>query len=281
MEYAEQPASGVLKPRVGDRLRSAREAQGLSVEDVASHTRVPKRLLEMIESGEHDALPAPTYSAGFVKSYAKLLGLDPVELSRQFREELGRSSLRRHSPEPFAPADPARVPSRFLAIVALIVALLIAGSYALWRSGRLSGDDADATARLAAGTAAPPAAAAPVALAPAPTPAVAPAAAPAAAGPVVLTATETVWFKIYERAGRTLFTGEMPVGQHFEIPADAVDPLLRTGRPEALAITVGGRAIPPLGAPSTLVRDASLARDALLARAAAASAPPPAAGAVQ
>lgn len=277
MEHADQPAGGVLRSCVGDRLRSAREARELSIEDVAAHTRVPRRLLEMIEASEHDGLPAPTYSAGFVKTYAQFVGLDGGELARLFREELGRSVQDRHSPQPFEPADPARVPSRLLAVVALIVALLIAGGYAVWR-GRNSED----TARLAAGTTAPVAAdtmaaapAAPTALAPViASPVVVPPALPAGA-PVVLTATDAVWFKVYERGGRTLYTGEMPAGQSFTVPPDAVDPLVRTGKPEALAVTVGGQAIPPLGKPSTLVRDASLGRDALLARVAAASAAAP------
>lgn len=268
MEHADQPTGGVLRSRVGDRLRSAREARELSIEDVAAHTRVPRRLLEMIEASEHDGLPAPTYSAGFVKTYAQLVGLDGGELARLFREELGRSGQDRHSPQPFEPADPARVPSRLLAVVALIVALLIGGGYALWRGG-----NAEDTARLAAGTtavtAAPAAgvAAAPTALTPpvAVSPVAVPPAPPAGA-PVVLTAIDGVWFKVYERGGRTLYTGEMPAGQSFTVPPDAVDPLVRTGRPEALAITVGGQAIPTLGKPSTLVRDASLGRDALLAR---------------
>lgn len=282
MEHADQPVPGNPRSRTGDRLRAAREAQGLSLDEVSTHTRVPKRLLELIEKGDHAPLPATTYSAGFVKVYAQLVGLDAVELSRQFRDEIGRSGgPSRRIAEPFEPADPARVPSRLLAYVALAVAILVALGYAAWRGGSLWGYGADERARLAAGTEAPavqapspataPPARAPVSTIATPVPVAAPVAAalpPQALGaPVVLTATDTVWLKVYERGGATLYTGEMPAGRSYAVPADAVDPLLRTVRPEALQITVGGRPIAPLGAPSTLVHDASLKPEALAARA--------------
>ena len=58
------------------------------------------------------------------------------------------------------------------------------------------------------------------------------------------------------------------------MPATAIDPLIRTGRPGIAAITVGASEIPPLAAPSKLVRDVSLKRDALLARLAPAGSNP-------
>jgi len=277
MEQAEHIAGGAPKQRAGDRLRNAREAQELSLDEVSVRTRVPKRLLEAIETGDHAMLPAPTYSAGFVKVYAQTVGLDPAELSQQFRNDLGRHAEPRHHPEPFEPADPARVPSRLLATVALAVAILIAIGYGVWRSGSLWGYGADERARLAAGTEALPPVATPATVTPTPvdppaavvaaqTPPAATLQPAAAAGPVVLTAKDTVWLRVYERGGDTIFMGEMPPGERFEVPATAADPLIRTSRPESLRITVGTSEIPPLAAPSKLVRDVSLKRDALLAR---------------
>jgi cytoskeletal protein RodZ len=46
--------------RVGDKLRAAREAQGLTIEEIANSTRIPKRHLITIESGGYEGLPAPT-----------------------------------------------------------------------------------------------------------------------------------------------------------------------------------------------------------------------------
>ena len=52
-------------PSAGEQLRVAREAKGLSLEDIASQTRIPRRHLESIEQSDWTRLPAPTYSIGF------------------------------------------------------------------------------------------------------------------------------------------------------------------------------------------------------------------------
>jgi len=253
--------------RVGERLAAARTALGLDLDEVAARTRVTKRQLAAIESGDHSALPAPTYSAGFVKAYARVVGLDGAALARDFRAELGAAPPARRQVEPFEPADPARIPTRLLAWTALAIAVVIALTYAFWRS---SGDDAS---QLAAGTTPEAVAPAPAA-APAPAPA-APPAAPAAGGPVVLTATAPVWIRVYEpNGGARYLDREMKAGETFTVPASAADPLILTGRPQALTITVGGKPIPPLGPADKTVSDVSLKPDALLARARAAAASP-------
>ena len=258
-----QGQTGSTEPslmRVGERLAAARKAQGLSLDDIVQRTRVPRRHLEMIEAGNHSALPALPYSAGFVKTYAQMLGLNGAELSRDFRAEVGQVEPVRHMPAPFEPADPARMPSRMLAFVALGVAILLAVAYALWRG---VGMNADERASLAAGTAvetgtpatAPQPAAQPPTAAPAPVTA-----------PVTVTASQPVWVKIYERSGPTLFQGEMAAGQRFALPATAIDPLIWTGRPQAVQVAVGATAIPSLGDPDRTIKGTSLKREALLAR---------------
>ena len=112
MVKAEEEVQGLFAQRVGERLAAARKAQGLSLDDVVLRTRVPRRHLEMIEAGNHSALPAIPYSAGFVKTYGQTLGLDGAELARDFRQEVSQVEQVRYVPEPFQPADPARMPSR-------------------------------------------------------------------------------------------------------------------------------------------------------------------------
>ena len=85
-----------------------------------------------------------------------------------------------------------------------------------------------------------------------------------------------MWAKIYDKADGTLFQGEMAAGQRFEVPSNAIDPMIWTGRPQALVVSVGATAIPPLGTPEQTIRDVSLKREALLGR----LAPAPAAGPV-
>jgi cytoskeleton protein RodZ len=246
---------GELPSRVGARLKQAREAQSLALETIAERTRVPIRHLQKIEAGDHVGLPAIPYSAGFVKIYAQMLGLDGIALSRDFREELGQVSTR-HYPEPFAPADPARVPSRALALIALGVALFLAVAYLFWRGG----GGVDDPVRMAAEPDAP---AVPGATS---APAANPAPAAPVAGPVVLTATEQVWVKIYEMNGPTLFMGLMEPGQRFAVPATATDPRILTGRPDVIRVAVGDRAIPPLGTAEQTIKDVSLKAPSLIER---------------
>ncbi len=76
-------------PTVGERLRAAREEKGLSLEDVAAQTRIPRRHLESLEKADWEKLPAPTYTTGFAKSYASAVGLDRTEIGEQLRTEMG------------------------------------------------------------------------------------------------------------------------------------------------------------------------------------------------
>ena len=75
--------------RSGERLRAAREAKGLTIEDVAAATRIPTRHLQSLEDSEWDKLPAATYSVGFAKNYAGAVGLDRAEIAEQLRAEMG------------------------------------------------------------------------------------------------------------------------------------------------------------------------------------------------
>ena len=265
MNQVEEQIPASAPSRVGERLRQAREAQGRALEEIATITRVPLRHLRLIEAGDHAELPATPYSVGFVRTYAQAIGLDATRLAQDFRAELGQAPAPR-VPEPFEPADPKRVPSRLLAAIALLIAILLAGGYAIWRSGTLSGEDPESRARLAAGTEP---AGMPTAASPAPSNP-APAAQPAAGGPVVITATEPVWLRIYEGNGGPRYIEKvMRPGETFTVPPTATDPQILTGRPQAIRVTVGSTIIPPLGTPERTIADVSLRAGALLARAAA------------
>lgn len=65
---------------VGQALREAREAQGLGVEDVAARLRLMHRQIEAMETGDFDSLGQPVFARGFVRNYARLLGLAPEPL---------------------------------------------------------------------------------------------------------------------------------------------------------------------------------------------------------
>ena len=255
--------------RVGDKLRVAREAQGLTIEEIANSTRIPKRHLITIEGGGYDGLPAPTYSAGFIKSWARRLGLDGQALADQFRMEMGSLSVEPAQSLPYEPADPRRTPPVGLALLALLVAVVVGLGYLYWRG------TAEQPTQLAATATDQPAAPAPVPAQPAvPAQATPPAATtPEPTGPVVIGATQDVWIKVSD-SGKTLFMNVLHPGDHFEVPAGAVAPLMTTGRPGNTTIMVGQTPIPSVGDPDRAAKDVSLKPADLLARVAA---PPPAA----
>jgi cytoskeletal protein RodZ len=243
---------------IGARLQSAREANGFTLDDIASKTRIPVRHLGHIEADEWNALPAITYSAGFVKSYANAVGLDGTAMGVELRERLGSSSKNSAAPL-YEPADPARVPPRALAIAAGLLALFLAIGYLVWRTSAADEPDALELATAAAAAIAVPAAG------PAAAPPVQPAT-PASTGPVAVTAADDVWLRIYESGGAKLFEGAMKKGERFEVPPTARAPQILTGRPDALRVTVGQTEIPPLGPDQRTIADVSLLPEDLLAR---------------
>jgi hypothetical protein len=77
-----------------------------------------------------------------------------------------------------------------------------------------------------------------------------------------------VWLRVYDgKGGPALFQNSLKPGERFEIPATASRPMIRTGRPNALRVTVGNREIPPLGAAERTIADVSLLPADLVARA--------------
>ncbi|MBI2912795.1 MAG: helix-turn-helix domain-containing protein [Chloroflexi bacterium] len=65
---------------LGETLRRARLAKGVTIEDAERVTRIPRKYLEALEQENFGILPAPVYARGFLRSYSGYLGLDPAEL---------------------------------------------------------------------------------------------------------------------------------------------------------------------------------------------------------
>lgn len=73
--------------RLGEMLRSAREARGLDRSRIERDTRIRERYLSALERGAYDELPGEVYARGFLRSYAKYLGLDPDAMLALYRLE--------------------------------------------------------------------------------------------------------------------------------------------------------------------------------------------------
>ncbi|MBL7717019.1 MAG: helix-turn-helix domain-containing protein [Bdellovibrionales bacterium] len=69
---------------LGDFLRQERERVGLTLEQVASATKINIKLLHALESDQYDDLPAKPFIRGYVIAYARFIGIDPKEVLTQF-----------------------------------------------------------------------------------------------------------------------------------------------------------------------------------------------------
>jgi cytoskeleton protein RodZ len=253
----ETPEAALFPERVGDRLRAARVKAGLDLSDVATRTRIPQRHLTAIENGDYSALPALTYCVGFVKSYARAVGADEVELGRDVRAELGYSADGRVDHADYDAVDPARVPGKTLALTGVAIAVLVAGGYGLFRNGVFDGLGSRTGTEVVVADS--PAAGSGSAARPA-KPAV------PAAGQVVLTAMDQVWLQVDDDNQKALISREMKAGETFIVPVNSVNPRLKTSRADKIKVTVGGVEVPPVGPPEKLVKNIAISAAALSAR---------------
>src|SRR4051812_50134760 len=69
---------------LGNTLSRARRARGLTLEDAERDTHVSRRYLNALELEDFSVFPAPVYARGFLRTYARYLGLNPEELLRVF-----------------------------------------------------------------------------------------------------------------------------------------------------------------------------------------------------
>lgn len=252
---------------VGDRLRAVREAKRLELADIAAETRIPMRHLATIEAGALEDLPSRAYAIGFARSYAGMLGLDQDEIIAAVREELADGGARQPAMVGgMEPGDASKLPSRKLAWFGVMAAVVLAlGAFTffggMYGAGAglpaLTGDtQADiADAATDSGAAASGVDAMPI------NP-------PSADGQVVFTALEDgIWVRFFEAGGNALYEAQMVSGESFALPLDASEPRINTGRPDALAITIGGQSVPKLAEQPTTMGNTPISAAALLARA--------------
>ncbi len=189
-----------MSATAGSLLKEAREARGLSLEEVAAATRVRVPYLEALESDALHQLPALVYARGYLRAYAGLLELEPEPLVASLRPA--------REPERTLPAARRRAPWRPALSPGLLAAAAIAvlaGGFGLYAKHELSLENVAATRPAPVLIATPPAAS------PAPAvPTSAVPAAPASAGASVAAAAEAA----PARAGRVT-AGQVTVALHF------------------------------------------------------------------
>jgi cytoskeletal protein RodZ len=232
-------------PSVGEVIRSERLRQGLGLAAIAKATKIRLDLLEAIEAGHFDELPAGAYRRSFLRQYAHALGMDEEATVASFHEQYQDPPVELPAPVP----DP---PSPWLRRIVVLGALAI--SIVIYRHA-VSG-------ALAAGGVAAAVSSAPAVSKPAPTPAPPPVSQPAAqsaAQPatfppstpissvrVDFSATEPVWVSV-KCDGTDTFTGTLE-GTQAKTFAASNQVTVLIGNAGGLTILLNGKPVGPLGA---------------------------------
>jgi cytoskeletal protein RodZ len=87
--------------KAGEKLKEKRLEKGLDLEDVSKSTKIKTEFLEFIENSEYSKLPSVSYAQGFVRNYARYLGLNEKETMALFRREFDEEKQFRVLPRGF------------------------------------------------------------------------------------------------------------------------------------------------------------------------------------
>ena len=113
---------------VGQELRAARLRRGDEIAQVSRALKIRKDHLEALENDRLEDLPGKTYAIGFVRSYARHLGLDAAQYVERFKRDIaGRADDASREPQPL-PHDDRRLPQGWRFIAGGVAILLIWGA---------------------------------------------------------------------------------------------------------------------------------------------------------
>jgi cytoskeleton protein RodZ len=259
---AESPAAEVaeLSESVGATLRKAREKRGMSLPQVSRDLCLKEDVLRALESRQYSALPKVPYCFGFVRTYARHLGLEPEEMVRRFKGEIGDAP----APTKLAPPQPLRsgkIPGRAVLTASVLIA---AAGYGAWYY--YTERPAEYTVPAVSADAHQPMAPVPLdtadvnkpsetdtaqkeaeAAEPGKTGATTSSAAPAPGkGKVTIRASGPCWVYIHDQKGKVLFHKTMGKGDEYTIPEPRPDLVMELGNPAVLQIVVDGRQLKPI-----------------------------------
>jgi len=254
---------------LGEAFRTAREARGLTLSDAAEHIHIRSVYLAAIEAEDWPAIGAPVYVRGFIRTYARFLGLDPEEWVARFAERVPSESPSQIAAAMAAKAatQPERRGPSFWAVAGIVVALalvvFVGYEYYAYRAGQDASPVAGATASvavpltaLASPSPAALASAQPLAVdSPAPDPSGAageePSPGPMAKNAIEIRLAERSWLRVAVD-GQTVLEGLFPAGtiRTFSGKRTAV---VRAGNAAGVDVTVGGRSLGAMGGSGDVV----------------------------
>ena len=135
-DAAEEPSAVAVsegsEDGLGSWLRTRREERGYDLDRVERDTRISRGYIEAIEREQYDTLPAPVYARGFVRSYARYLGLDEDEALEKMPRELPRPPGLEPLPGLRRREGPAAIPALPWRWVVVLVVVVVAGAAAFF-----------------------------------------------------------------------------------------------------------------------------------------------------
>lgn len=116
----------------GETLRQARESNGWSLAEVALKLNLTVNSLSNLEAGAFDKLPGHTFARGYIRAYAKLLGMNQTVLVQQFDQSTGTDSQGSNVHSLGRIEEPVRVSHTILRIVSLLLLIAVIGGGFIW-----------------------------------------------------------------------------------------------------------------------------------------------------
>jgi transcriptional regulator with XRE-family HTH domain len=267
----------------GEELRREREIRGISLKEIADATKISKRFLEAIERNDHTTLPAPVFTRGFVREYARYVGLAAEDMVNRYNfaaanddriekppqvEKYPQTPVRDISPRPprkrGIPPVYARI-DRNVFFAVLIAAAL--GAVAWWAVQYRRAEQEIAAENLAV---VPTTTSAAIA-----TPVAPPK--PAEDDSKLHLAVEVLdnaWV-ILEADGKTVLNAEMTRGDKRTFEATEAFRFRTIGNAAGLRLTLNGALVPPLGEDGEVVKNRTFNRESLTELRRAETAPGP------
>lgn len=129
----------------GDTLRQARESNGWSLAEVALKLNLTTTSLGNLEAGAFDKLPGHTFARGYIRAYAKLLGIDQAVLVQEFDQFTGTDSQGSNVHGLGRIEEPVRVSHTILRIVSLLLLIAVIGGGFVWWQDQASQRSKDLT----------------------------------------------------------------------------------------------------------------------------------------
>ena len=141
--HPEDVAANRVNP--GETLRQARESNGWSLAEVALKLNLTTTSLGNLEAGAFDKLPGHTFARGYIRAYAKLLGIDQAILVQEFDQFTGTDSQGSNVHGLGRIEEPVRVSHTILRIVSLLLLIAVIGGGFVWWQDQTSQRTKDLT----------------------------------------------------------------------------------------------------------------------------------------